>query len=120
MDKQERLQELLCQHAVSEWKTFLSRMKELTSAEVILRAGEISAKEDIYFMIVDGHEFELEDLEVLSRLKKPIDACYTRWMNGDKSEYNEELRVCMEDMAAEQRQREDEKGNKRRTRAEER
>ena len=41
-------------------------------------------------------------------------------MNGDKSEYNEELRVCMEDMAAEQRQREDEKGNKRRTRAEER
>lgn len=49
MDKQERLQELLCQHAVSEWKTFLSRMKELTPAEVILRAGEISAKEDIYF-----------------------------------------------------------------------
>lgn len=85
MDKQERLQEFLCQHAVSEWKTFLSRMKELTPAEVILRAGEISAKEDIYFMIVDGFEFELEDLEVLSRLKKPIDACYQKWMRGIKA-----------------------------------
>lgn len=116
MDKQERLQELLCRHAILEWETFLSRMKELTSAEVILRASEISTKEDIYYMIVDGFEFELEDLEVLSRLKKPIDACYQKWMRRDKSEYNEELRVCMEDMAAEQRQREDEKRNKRPTR----
>lgn len=100
---------------VSEWKTFLSRMKELTSAEVILRAGEISAKEDIYFMIVDGHEFELEDLEVLSRLKKPIDACYQKWMRGDKNEYNKELRVCMEDMAAEQRNKEYIKKQKKKT-----
>ncbi len=115
MDREERLHERLCQHAIEEAKVYLERMKRLPATEIILRASEICAKEDIYFMIVEGGEFEIEDLEVLARLKNPIDACYKKWLEGDRSRYNEDLQMCMEDMAAEQRSKEYIKKQKKKT-----
>ena len=106
MDREERLHERLCQHAIEENNVYLERMKRLPATEIILRASEICVKEDIYFMIVEGGEFEPEDLEALARLKNPIDACYKKWVEGDRSRYNEELQMCLEDAAAEQRHKE--------------
>ena len=106
MDREERLHERLCQHAIEENNVYLERMKRLPATEIILRASEICVKEDVYFMIVEGGEFEPEDLEALARLKNPINACYKKWMEGDRSRYNEELQMCLEDAAAEQRHKE--------------
>lgn len=96
MDELERLQNQLYEHALAERNAFLDEIRQLTPDQIIPRAYEISMKEDFYYHMTEVSEFEPHELRVLATLKKPLAACYEKWGYRDQSDYNEDLRVCIE------------------------
>lgn len=96
MDELEELKNLLYERALAERNAFLDEIRQLPPDQIIPRAYEISMKEDFYYNITEVSEFEPHELRILAALEKPLTACYEKWGFRDQSEYNEDLRVCIE------------------------
>lgn len=96
MEELEQLKTILYESALAERNAFLDEIRQLIPDQIISRAYEIAMKEDFYYNITEVSEFEPHELRVLAALEKPLAACYEKWGYRDQSDYNEDLRVCIE------------------------
>lgn len=75
---------LLYERMSNEYAAYLDEVREKDPQTIIDNAYQIIIKEDI-LSLMEGHDLELPQIDVLLTLKCPLDALYWEWLDNDYS-----------------------------------
>lgn len=83
-------EEMVIQKIENAYTAFKSEMLSLPPSEIFDRAYKIFSIEEIYMILVNGYDFDEEDLErILSFSGNVLEQIYIEWMDTDFSHQDE-------------------------------
>lgn len=92
----------LYERASAEYAEFIKDLEQKTPQEIMDAAYEIVLKADI-LCLLESHDMDKKEINVLLTLEKPLDSIYTKWMDSDHS-HMDMLQQTMDDLIDEQEQ----------------
>lgn len=86
----------LYERAKAEYAGLMENLKRKAPQQIIEAAYEIVMKADI-LCLLESHDMDKKDVNILLTLEKPLDSIYQEWMKSDCS-YMDMLRQAMDDL----------------------
>ena len=90
----------LYERASAEYAEFIKDLEQKTPQEIMDAAYEIVLKADI-LCLLESHDMDKKEINVLLTLEKPLDNIYSKWMDSDHS-HMDILQQTMDDLIDEQ------------------
>lgn len=111
MNEKEIRQELY-DKMVQEYEEYLSNLKDNNAQFIIDNAYQITMKEELVSMFYPELEkYEMEDVKVLNKSKRPLEELYQGWMDSDAGIHSV-LEDSVDDTLEELKREQKEKQNK--------
>lgn len=67
-----------------EYNDYLNNLMEASPKEIIDNSYQITMKEELVSMFIpESERYDIEDIRVLSKTKKPLEELYQDWMDCD-------------------------------------
>ena len=80
MDEREKFYKKLC----SSFENYIQDLKKHDKEYIIKKSYETSLKEEIVsYFVPYSHYYDLDEIRLLSKSKKPLDGIYSQWLNGE-------------------------------------